>query len=400
MKLFTTLLGASTLLLCSLQHSSAYTRLSDATLQTLPSPGNDFDINTGALLAPILIPRVPGTPGSAKVLAHFVDFFRTALPKWNLEFQNSTSTTPTSAGQEIPFVNLVATRDPPWARPGEVGRLALVAHYDSKLTPAGFIGATDSAAPCAMLMHVARSIDAALTKKWEKMQAEGLADDLEDTKGVRIVLLDGEEAFYSWTETDSLYGARALAESWENTYHSASSTFKTELASLELFLLLDLLGSKDPKVPSYFQTTHWAYKAMAGIEARLRTLGQFKSSPNHHSKRGEGVKPRAEPPFLIDANKQDDNFRSMIEDDHIPFMKRGVEILHMIPSPFPRVWHQIDDDGQNLDLNTVEDWAMLVTAFASEWMELEGFFDANAASKQQEGGGAGNRKRETERSEL
>jgi len=28
----------------------------------------------------------------------------------------------------------------------------LAAHYDSKLTPEGFLGATDSAVPCAMLL--------------------------------------------------------------------------------------------------------------------------------------------------------------------------------------------------------------------------------------------------------
>lgn len=30
-----------------------------------------------------------------------------------------------------------------------------------------------------------------------------------------------------------------------------------------------------------------------------------------------------------------------IEDDHIPFLRRGVEILHIIASPFPQVWHTI-----------------------------------------------------------
>lgn len=95
---------------------------------------------------------------------------------------------------------------------GHVGRLALVAHYDSKLDPSGFIGATDSAAPCAMLMHVARSIDKALTKKWAAMEADGVGsggfNDVEDHSGVQILLLDGEEAFHVWTHTDSIYGAR------------------------------------------------------------------------------------------------------------------------------------------------------------------------------------------------
>jgi glutaminyl-peptide cyclotransferase len=186
---------------------TAYSTLSDDTLKGIPGPGDDFNIKNGALLAPILRTRVSGTPGNVAVLQHFIDFFTTTLPEWRLEFHNSTSETPTSGGKEIPFVNLIATRDPPGSQVGEVGRLALVAHYDSKLTPTGFIGATDSAAPCAMLMHTARTIDAALTKKWEAVAAEGL-DALEERKGVQILLLDGEESFQSWTATDSLYGAR------------------------------------------------------------------------------------------------------------------------------------------------------------------------------------------------
>jgi glutaminyl-peptide cyclotransferase len=204
MPTFQFLLGLLALLLSL---ASAYGTFSDDTLKGLPNPGDDFNVHHGALLSPILRTRVSGTPGSTAVLNHFVDFFRTHLPKWTLEFQNSSSTTPTSNGKEIPFVNLIATRDPPGTQVGEVGRLALVAHYDSKITPAGFIGATDSAAPCAMLMHAARSIDEALTEKWEAMAADG-TEELEEQKGVQIIFLDGEEAFLSWTDTDSLYGAR------------------------------------------------------------------------------------------------------------------------------------------------------------------------------------------------
>ena len=191
-----------------LRHAAAYTPLSDATLKILPSAGSDFDIHTGALLSPILIPRVPGTEGSTKVLNHFVDFFQTHLPKWNIAFQNSTSKTPGTGNRDVPFVNLILTRDPPWAEPGNVGRLTLVAHYDSKVEPKGFIGATDSAAPCAMIMHAARSVDEALTRKWDAMAAEGLDSGLGQEQGLQILLLDGEEAFVSWTDTDSLYGAR------------------------------------------------------------------------------------------------------------------------------------------------------------------------------------------------
>jgi len=357
--------------------ASSYSLLSDRSLHAIPDPGSDFDINNGALLAPILVPRIPGTPGSLAVLQHFVTFFRTSLPQWSLEFQNSTSTTPATGERQVPFVNLIATRDPPWSSPGEVSRLALVAHYDSKMTPEGFIGATDSAAPCAMLMHAARSIDGALTRKWAAMKADGdMGDGIEAQKGVQIILLDGEEAFINWSDTDSLYGARALAETWETARNPAMSTFHSPLASISLFLLLDLLGAANPRVPSYFITTHWAYKAMASIESRLRDLQELKSSPNHRTRRGASDSRETEPTFLVESNKADSQFRgAFVLDDHVPFMARGVEVLHIIPTPFPAVWHTSRDDGEHLDIDTVEDWAKLTTAFAAEWLDLEGYLE-------------------------
>lgn len=345
----------------------AYKPLSDDTLlNRLPRPDTaDFDIRTGNLLAPILIPRVPGTPGSLQVQRHFVDFFHNSLPDWSLTFQNSTSKTPVHGNTEVPFVNLIAVRDPPWAKSGNVGRLTLVAHYDSKYSPPGFIGATDSAAPCAMIMHAIRSIDAALTAKWSGMQAqEDLDFDFEEDKGIQVLFLDGEEAFKSWTATDSIYGARSLAEEWENTMHPATSIYSNYLDSIELFVLLDLLGSpEDLQIPSWQHSSHWSYAHMAEMEQRLRKLGMFKSD----SKRT----------WLPDKDKKEtDRFNSyMMQDDHIPFIARGVQVLHLIPSRFPSVWHHIEDDGEHLDIPTVEDWALLTSAFAAEYLELEGFFE-------------------------
>lgn len=358
-------------LLLLLSQSGAYTRISNDSLRAIPAPGDDFNIKNGKLLAPILQPRVPGTPGSIKVQHHLIDFFKTTLPKWDIALQNSTSRTPATGKKQIPFVNLIMSRDPPWATVGEVSRLTLVAHYDSKLTPADFIGATDSAAPCAMLMHAARSLDSALTRKWEAMQAEGVGeggfDDIEDHKGIQIIFLDGEEAFVSWTDQDSLYGARSLAAEMESTFHPATSTYHNQLSSISLFLLLDLLGAAHPRVPSYFKTTHWAYKKLAVLEAHFRDLSAFNSSGD---------------PWFPDVNKDEDRWMGgMIQDDHVPFMARGVEVLHLIPTPFPRVWHQVDDDGEHLDMKTVSDWSLLITAFAAEWMDLDGFLVAAESSK-------------------
>lgn len=191
----------------SLTGNLASATLTDDDLRRIPSPGDDFDIHNGKLLAPMLITRVPGTEGQIKTQHHFRDFFSKQLPNWELSWQNSTSKTPATGDKDIPFANMIFRRDPPWAQPGDVSRLTLVAHYDSKLTPVGFIGATDSAAPCAMLMHLARSLDSSLDAKWKAMEQSGDAG-LETAVGVQIIFLDGEEAFHAWTDTDSLYGAR------------------------------------------------------------------------------------------------------------------------------------------------------------------------------------------------
>ncbi|KAJ5778175.1 hypothetical protein N7520_001421 [Penicillium odoratum] len=352
-------------LLLLLRPGQAYEEISDETLKALPRPSQEFDIHNGAILSPILQTRVPGTPGHDAVLDHLVNYIRTAVPKWELELQNSTSKTPVSKGKEVPFVNVIAYRDPPGAPVGDIERLTLVAHYDSKLTPEGFIGAIDSAAPCAMIMHAMRTIDAALEKKWAAMREKGMDPTFEEERGIQVLFLDGEEAFEHWTSTDSLYGARSLAETWDQHMNPAMSTFKTKLSSISLFVLLDLLGSKSPNIMSFYQTTHWAYQNMGNLEQRLRKLGQFKSSSTD--------------PWFVDTSKDSHQVVSQggIQDDHIPFLARGVDILHVIDfapfKGFSSVWHTNDDDGEHLDMDTVEDWTVLITAFTAEWMELEGF---------------------------
>lgn len=348
--------------------ATAYSPLTDDTIKyRLPRPQpRDFDINNGPILAPILVPRVPGTENSLKVLDHFVRFFQNELPAWDLSIHNSTSKTPTHGNEEVPFRNFVARRHPPWAKEGDVGYLTLVAHYDSKVEPAGFIGATDSAAPCAMIMSAVRSIDQALSDKWTKLSEKqddfGLED--EGATGLQVLLLDGEEAFHSWTATDSIYGARALADDWDSATYPALSTYKTKLNSIELFVLLDLLGSgENLPIPSWMQNTHWAYQKMADAEQRLRKLGLFKSD--------------AKQTWLPEANKKNDGIfqQTMMQDDHIPFVARGVPTLHLIPSRFPSQWHRIGDNAEYLDLKTVEDWSLLTAVFAAEYLGLDGYFE-------------------------
>ncbi|KAL1610230.1 hypothetical protein SLS60_001895 [Paraconiothyrium brasiliense] len=191
---------------------AAYKPLSDSFLRAIPSPGSEFDIdNATGILAPLLIPRVPGTPGQAAAQRHLVDYFQRELPNWTITWQNSTQKTPTSKGAKLPFANLIIRREPPWVQPGQANFLTLVAHYDSKLKPHGFIGATDSAAPCAMIMWAAKVVDGYAQQMYEEMSALGEGGDVDMDMGIQILLLDGEEAFETWTDTDSLYGSRCVS---------------------------------------------------------------------------------------------------------------------------------------------------------------------------------------------
>jgi hypothetical protein len=203
----------SVILLTQVGPAKAYKPLSDSFLRAIPSPGQDIDPKDGGLLAPILIPRVPGTPGQIVAQQHFVNYFQQQLPNWSLDWQNSTSTTPTSGDTELPFANLIFKREPPWVKPGQANLLTLVAHYDSKYQPDGFIGATDSAAPCAMMMFVAKVVDGYVQRMYDEMEELQEGGTVEMDMGVQILFLDGEEAFDRWTDDDSLYGSR-----YENTF--------------------------------------------------------------------------------------------------------------------------------------------------------------------------------------
>jgi glutaminyl-peptide cyclotransferase len=186
---------------------SGYKPLSDSVFQTLPSSDPDLDPHNGRLLAPILTPRVPGTAGHSKVQEHFVSFFKSDLPRWTMEWQNSTSKIAT--GKETPFANLIFRREPPWTKPGQANLLTFAAHYDSKSTPPGFVGAANNAASCAILMHVARSLDKYVSQMYDEMQDLGEGGTVPMDMGVQILFLDGKEALGSpSTENDSLYGSR------------------------------------------------------------------------------------------------------------------------------------------------------------------------------------------------
>jgi glutaminyl-peptide cyclotransferase len=109
----------------------------------------------------ILKVRVPGTNGNTEV-REFIESQLRVLNDWTVEIDDFNDSTPIGTRR---FVNIVATLNP-LARK----RLVLAAHYDSKLiradsTSGEFVGATDSAVPCAMLLDVAFSLQTLLRQR-------------------------------------------------------------------------------------------------------------------------------------------------------------------------------------------------------------------------------------------
>lgn len=126
---------------------------------------------------------------------------------------------------------------------------------------------------------------------------------------LQLVFFDGEEAFEEWTDTDSLYGSRHLAELMERTPHPHGSTKTTLLQAVvrldvltrvltfvhfskafiqmdfydvlhlnnscipcifiqDLLVLLDLLGGLEPLIVSHFDNTaRWFDRLIAAGES-------------------------------------------------------------------------------------------------------------------------------------
>lgn len=93
-----------------------------------------------------------------------------------------------------------------------------------------------------------------------------------------------------------------------------------------------------------------------------------------------------------------------IGDDHVPFLRGGVSILHVITEPFPKVWHTLQvcslhfcicpyllgvvrnshfdpacaddvdicqDDATALDLPTLRRWNLILRVFFCEYLGLD-----------------------------
>lgn len=194
------------------------------------------------------------------------------------------------------------------------------AHYESKIidhdlkTGKKFLGATDSVVSCAILLELASWID----NHWNEIGADAPFH-------FTFVFFDGEEAFIEWTQEDSLYGSRALSKKWE---------VEGRLKKIEVLLLLDLIGGKDASYLNYpFHPQNYfshLIQCEKSILQRIEDENLF-FNPKFNSQ----ILPNKGPGY--------------IDDDHTPFLQKYVKIIHLIPYPFPDVWHTLEDDWENID---------------------------------------------------
>lgn len=265
--------------------------------------------------------RTPGSGGSIYTREYIKSHFDSLGTLWDVYEDNFEA-------HGFNFSSIVA-RTEPYKK-----TLVLAAHYDSKIEPEGFIGAIDSAVSVGIMLDIAESINTLLSTGLGEM-------------GLKLVFFDGEEAIEHWTPDDSIYGAKHLHAQWEQS---------NNLGAIELFVLLDLLGADQNYVPSYFPQTHDSYNDLALLERKLSHV-----FPDIMS--GENFFHEPDDMFVRE-------YYGTIQDDHLPFLRSSVPVVHLIPKTFPAIWHTIGDNFDCVDIHAVQRWELILAAFILENLEV------------------------------
>ena len=157
------------------------------------------------------------------------------------------------------------------------GIIAILGHYDTNypLRNIGYVGANDGGSSTAILLEFANQLRA----------------KSRDGYSVWLVWTDGEEAVKSWSDSDSLYGTRHLAEKWDQ-----DGTLK----KIKALMVMDMIGDADLNIDRDTNSTPWLLDL-------IYAAAQKEGNQSHFYAR-----------------------QGPIEDDHIPFVKRGVPVADVI----------------------------------------------------------------------
>jgi Zn-dependent M28 family amino/carboxypeptidase len=184
------------------------------------------------------------------------------------------------------------------------GIIVIAGHYDTNypLRNSAFVGANDGGSSTALLLEIAHQ----------------LRGKSRDGYSVWLVWADGEEAVKQWSESDSLYGSRHLAERWDK-----DGTLK----KIKAFLLADMVGDVDLNIEREQNSTPWLEDLVYQAATDLGYQSHFyaRSGP--------------------------------IEDDHIPFVRRGVPCVDLIDFDYGYgnvFWHTPQDTLDKLSPKSLE----------------------------------------------
>lgn len=168
------------------------------------------------------------------------------------------------------------------------GIILLMTHYDTK-TMKDFVGAEDGGSSTGLMLEMARIL---CGKK------QGNA--------TWIAFLDGEEAFVDWNkDEDHTYGSRELA---------ARLAVSGDLKRVKAAILADMIGQCGLEIPRETYSTKWLSDLVWNTAARLGYQQIFS------------------------------NRESAVEDDHVPFLHRGVPAVDLIDlDGFTAYWHTPQD---------------------------------------------------------
>jgi glutaminyl-peptide cyclotransferase len=240
-------------------------------------------------------PRPVGSVGHKKVEAYIHDHLKGA------QVEDDVFTDKTPAG---PFEmrNIIAKF--PGNRDGVI---VLASHYDT-VYPLGktFVGANDGGSSTGLLLEFA-------TQLREQSKGKPL-----DGYSIWLVFFDGEEAFQHWSDSDSLYGSRHLAEKWEK-----DGTLK----QIKSLLLADMIGDANLNI-------EWEGNSDARLKQLMLKAATGLGYQSHFFSR-----------------------QLPIDDDHIPFVKRGVPCADFIDLDYGYdnvFWHTPQDTLDKLSAKSLQ----------------------------------------------
>jgi len=245
----------------------------------------------------------PRPPGT-EAIRKAQEYIRSTLEGFGCKVEEDTFQANTPRGK-APMKNIVAKI------PGKKNdAVLLLTHYDTYQLP-GFVGASDGGSSTGLMLEMARL----LCKR-------------ENALTVWIAFLDGEEAFVEWSDRDGTYGSRQLA---------AKLALSGELKRVRAVLLADLIGDRNLNLRRESNSTKWLADLVWGVARRL----------------GYGEH------FLEESQA--------VEDDHTPFLRRGVPAVDLIDFDYPP-WHTT---GDTLDKISARSLAIVGHVILESLTELE-----------------------------